>query len=341
MTMTLERCRWICVAAFTTFLQISSPASVIPQVPEGSSVSFAAAGDFGMSEDVTATLRAMADAEVDFVMALGDLSYSGPGSEPRWCAYAQAFFPANFPFQILVGNHEDDYGVDGHITRFADCLPDRMGAVGTYGVQYYFDYAGLARFILISQDLTVDGQHYYYGEDNEQYRWLASTIDDARDSGIPWVIVGMHKSCLSMGPYYCSIYQDLMSLLVEKKVDLVLHGHEHDYQRTHQLATGPDCEIVEVDAFNPDCVIDDGTDGLYRRGAGLVSLIVGTAGIELYDLDLTDAEAGYFARWMAANANPQKGFVKVTVSRAELTAVFVGTTPTSDFTDGFTIGLPL
>ena len=84
---------------------------------------------------------------MDFVLALGDLSYSGPQSEPRWCAHVLTFFPADFPFQILVGNHEDDYGGDGHITQFAKCLPDRMGAVGAYGVQYYFDYADLARFM--------------------------------------------------------------------------------------------------------------------------------------------------------------------------------------------------
>ncbi len=290
-----------------------------------------------MNGDSDATLRGMAEADVDFVVALGDLSYSGPGSEPEWCAYAESFFPTDFPFQILAGNHEDDFGGDGHISRFANCLPDRMDAVGAYGIQYYFDYENLVRFILVSPDLTVDGQHYYYGDNSEQYRWLAEMIDDARDSGIPWVIVGMHKSCLSMGPYHCDIYQDLLSLLVEKKVGLVLHGHEHNYQRTHQLATGPACEIVEVDAFNPGCVVDDGTDHLYPKGAGLVSVIVGTAGGDLYDIDLTDTEAGYFASWTAGNINPRKGFLEVMVSRAELVATFVGTTPTSDYTDSFTI----
>ena len=338
--MGLKRLRWMWIVALTAIVQMSSPACARPQVPETVSVSFAAAGDFGMSGDSAATLGAMADADVDFVLALGDLSYSGTGSEPGWCAYARSFFPANFPFQILVGNHEDDSGEDGRIAQFADCLPDRMGAVGSYGVQYYFDYANLARFIMVSPDLTVDGQHYYYGEDSEQFRWLASAIDDARDSGIPWVIVGMHKNCLSMGPYYCRIFQDLLSLLVEKKVDLVLHAHEHDYQRTHQLTTGPGCEVVEVDAFNPDCVVDDGPDDLYRKGAGIIAVTVGTGGGDLYDLDLADPEAGYFARWMGANADPRKGFVEVRVSDEELTAAFVGTTPTSDFADGFKIVTP-
>ena len=71
-----------------------------------------------MSPDAVATLAGMAEAGVDFVLALGDLRYSGPQSEPRWCAHAQSFFPVDFPFQILVGNHEDDYGGDGHITGY-------------------------------------------------------------------------------------------------------------------------------------------------------------------------------------------------------------------------------
>jgi hypothetical protein len=38
-----------------------------------------------------------------------------------------------------------------------------------------------------------------------------------------------------------------MSLLVEKKVDLVLQAHDHTYQRTRQLDAGPSCAIVKVD----------------------------------------------------------------------------------------------
>ena len=88
---------------------------------------------------------------------------------------------------------------------------------------------------MISPDLTIEGKHYFYGDANEHYQWVAKTIDDARAADIPWVIVGMHKNCLSVGEYYCNIYQELMSLLVEKKVDLVLQAHDRTYQRTRQL----------------------------------------------------------------------------------------------------------
>lgn len=184
---------------------------------------------------------------------------------------------------------------------------------------------------------TGDGQHYHYGEDNERLGWLAATIDDARESGMEWVIVGMHKSCLSIGPYHCAPYQDLWDLLVDRKVDLVLHGHEHNYQRTHQMATGPECAVVAVDTFDPECVVDEGADGLYRKGAGVVSVIAGARGGDLYDVDPADSEAGYFARWMAANASPRNGFLRVRVTSAAIEGEFVGTTRTSDFADRFEI----
>ena len=47
----------------------------------------------------------------------------------------------------------------------------------------------------------------------------------------------MHKPCLSMGEYACDPGADLVNLLLQKKVDVVLSGHEHIYQRTKQLGS--------------------------------------------------------------------------------------------------------
>ncbi len=51
---------------------------------------------------------------------------------------------------MVVGNHEDDDGAHGWIGTFAACLPDRMGMVGVYPVQYYFDVAGLVRVVVVA-----------------------------------------------------------------------------------------------------------------------------------------------------------------------------------------------
>ncbi|MGH9379396.1 MAG: metallophosphoesterase [Thermoanaerobaculia bacterium] len=303
---------------------------------KGRKLVFTAAGDFGLGEEARATLRLMGRTGADLHLALGDLSYGGPGSEPVWCGLVRSHV-GEAPFYIVTGNHEDDYGEDGHIMNFARCLPGPVGVGGRYPTEYFWDYAGLARFILISPDLTVDDRHYYYGDGNRNYRWLAAAVAGARDSGLPWVIVGMHKNCLSVGVNYCNVYQDLFSLLVELKVDLVLHAHDHVYQRSHQLATSPGCRQVAVDAYSRRCVTDDGEDGHYAQGAGAVFVTVGTAGADLYEVNPDDPEAGYMARWMGANAEPRNGFLRVALSERELAAEFVGSTTTSSFRDAFRI----
>jgi hypothetical protein len=78
---------------------------------------------------------------------------------------------------------------------------------GTYGKEYYYDYPAsnpLARIIMIAPGLTfTNGGAYNYSVGSPHYNWTASAIDGARAAGIPWVIVGMHKVCLSTGSSAC------------------------------------------------------------------------------------------------------------------------------------------
>jgi hypothetical protein len=328
---------FLAILTVVTGCQALPPAAASPSPNDAGTFIFTAAGDYGTNDETTATLDRIARSGASFNLALGDLSYSSTLPESAWCDYVHSKVGATFPFQLIAGNHEDDFGEHGHISTFAACLPDRMDSVGEYPQEYYFDYQGLARFIMISPDLTINGEHYFYGGANNHYNWVANAIDDARAANIPWVIVGMHKNCLSVGPYYCNIYQELFSLLIEKKVDMVLHAHGHTYQRTRQLAMSSSCTRVEIDSFNNNCVIDDGEDNLYTKGAGPVFVTVGIAGAELYEINPEDPEAGYFVKWMGANSDPRKGFMKFTVSDTEMVAEFVGSTPTSSFTDTFTI----
>lgn len=314
-----------------------APATDAPTAtPAADALTFAVAADVGSDREAMATLEAMGAAEADLHLILGDLSYAGPDSEKDWCELVTEAL-ADAPVQLVVGNHEDDSGEDGHIREFAECLPDKMDSTGDYGTEYFFDVPGLARFILLSPDLTVDGVHYYYGEGNENEQWVRDTIDEAREAGLPWVIVGMHKNCLSVGEYYCNIYQDLLDLLVEHEVDLVLHGHDHTYQRSRQISTGAGCKQVVVDAFDSDCVVDDGEDDSYTKGAGPVFVVNGVGGSKFYDVNPDDPEAGYFVTWMGQNKDTTSGFLRVELTADRLDAEFVNATQASDFEDAFTI----
>jgi hypothetical protein len=296
----------------------------------GSSFIFTAAGDYGASSATSDGLDLVASSGADLNLALGDFSYSDLAPESSWCDYVKARVGSTFPFELIAGNHEDN-GPDGDVNNFAACLPDRIGSLtGTYAKEYYFDYLSLARFIMISPDLTIDGSSYDYSTGSPRYNWVASAIDDARSSNIPWVIVGMHKNCITMGVKSCEIGADLQNLLLNRKVDLILQGHEHNYQRSKQLT------CASVGSFNSSCVTDSGSDGVYAKGIGSVLVIVGVGGKSTYNVNTSDPEAGYFAKWMGSNSNPRKGFIKFTVSDTKISAQFVGSTAGS-FNDSFKI----
>ena len=290
------------------------------------SLVFTVSGDFAANSRTDATLSGIPAASSMFHLAVGDFSYSSL-SESAWCDYVKTRVGSTFPFELISGNHDD--GSDGHINNFRACLPDRLGAVGDYGYRYYFDYPSgtpILRAIGITPAI-FEG----YGAGSANYDWVASTIDDARARNIPWVSVFMHKNCISVGAKSCEIGTDILNLLVSKKVDLVFQGHDHNYQRTKQLAQGPGCSSVQTGTSNLSCVVDSDND--LSKGAGTVVVISGTGGNSLYGTSGSDSEAGYFKAW---NSDTW-GNTVVTLTESSATIRFARTTGGS-FSDTFTIG---
>jgi len=289
--------------------------------------SFGAGGDIGANSSTDASLKALAGSGANFFLAVGDLSYDQVKPESAWCAYVKQRVGENYPFELLVGNHEETTsGPDGFIDTYAACLPDRLGATGQYGHQYYFDYplnAPLARFILIDPNLTRGSAkaNYCTSGDTSNCDWLKARIDEAKAKGL-WTVVGMHKVCLTMGIKSCEMGTSLLNVLIDRKVDLIVQGHDHSYQRSKQLGLSANCTAVKSGAYNAACVVDDGSDGAYTKGAGPVVVIAANVGRDSYTISTSDAEAPYFAAWMPST-NKSYGFLKVAVSPTRLDAQFV------------------
>ena len=297
---------------------------------EPAAVTFTAGGDIGAREATATTFASIANSGAAFHLALGDLSYSQL-SEPAWCDFVASIVGPDLPVPLVVGNHEDDDRDDGFIGNFTACLPDRMNSTGVYGAEYYFDVSGLLRVIMIGAGNDVDGEKYDYDAGSQHYAWLQGAITDARTGGIPWVIVGMHKNCISVGEKGCSISPDLMDLLLDSRVDLILQAHDHTYQRSAQL------RCATAGTFRSECVVDSGADNTYTRGEGSVIVISGAmGGRALYTTDDNDPDAGYFAAWMGRDhALAGAGYAEVHVSASEMRVAFVGTTTT--YRDAFTV----
>ena len=300
-------------------------------------VHFTAVGDYASTAATRAVLDGIAAQDPDLNLALGDLSYGQTGAEQAWCDLVTSRVGAGFPFELLSGNHESN-GQNGNINDFAACLPNQLpGLVGTYGRQWYVDVPRedpLVRFVMISPALAYPDGTWTYATGSPRYTWTAAAIDGARTAGVPWVVVGAHKPCLSLGQYSCEIGGDLLRMLLDKRVDLVLHGHDHTYQRTKQLATAAGCPTVTPGTYTAACVADADDD--MEKGRGTVLATVGTGGVAPYDVNPADPEAGYFARYSGANVNPASGLLDVRATADRLEARFVPVAGAT-FTDSFVI----
>jgi len=309
-----------------------------PTPGPGSTFSFGVAGDWGQNSNTTAVLNALRNSGANFAIALGDFSYINGNSETNWCNFVKASVGGGYAFELISGNHEDAVR-DGQINNYADCLPHRLTPLtGLYGKQYYFDYptgSPLARFINISPGLTFpDDGSYTYSAGSARYNWVRDAIDGARSAGIRYVVVSMHKYCISLVSGSCEAGADLMNLLVSKKVDLYLQAHDHAYSRSKQLALKSGCGSITPGSFKSNCVVD--SDNQFAYGAGTVIATVGTGGVGINSQDPSDPEAGYFSTYQGSNSNPTFGFLKLTISPTSISAQFVRGSGGS-FTDAFTI----
>ena len=286
-----------------------------------------ASGDIGASATTASVFAAIDQTNPDVMLALGDLSYDQIQPESAWCSWVSDQTGDAFPIQLSVGNHEDDRQIDGDFHAFADCMPDQMESIGSYPEQYYFDLGVTARVIIVADGLTLDGREYTFKEGSEEASWLVHAVRSARQQGISWVIVGTHKPCISIGTKPCEPGPELTNLLIAEDVDLMLSGHDHNYQRTWQLS------CISVGDFFPECIYDE-TD-TPTAGNGLVMVISGaTGGRANYPVYDFDPEFGYFASFMGLNSlDNGAGYLELSLTQTLIDARFVGVT--TDFTDSF------
>ena len=323
----------VCVLA----LVASTLVLAMPRARADTEIHLTAAGDFGARTATGTVLDRIAALDPDAHLALGDLAYRDLVPESAWCSYVKSHIGEGFPFELISGNHDSLDVNDGQINDFSVCLPNQVpGVVGTYGREYYMDFpqgAPIVRVIQTAPTLTFEDGKWNYSVGDADYNWLSNAIDDGRAKGAQWIVVTSHVPCFSVGEYNCPT-TDFTRLLASKKVDLVLHGHEHGYMRTKQLRSGvTGCTTIPAGTFNATCVAD--SDNAFAAGQGTVFATVGTGGTPLRDVDPADTEAGYFGAFEGLNLNPTYGVLDMKFTATQLTAAFV---PTSgSFSDAFTI----
>ena len=129
--------------------------------------------------------------------------------------------------------------------------------------------------------------------------------------------------------------RDLLDLLLEKKVDIVVSGHDHLYARSHQLATtnGGDCDAFVLGGYDENCVAD--ADDAFVAGDGTVLATAGTGGFVNYSVRTTDPERDYYAAAGPEGSDVLEGFLKLSITANQLSGQYVVANGT--MSDAFTI----
>jgi 3',5'-cyclic AMP phosphodiesterase CpdA len=132
---------------------------------------------------------------------------------------------------------------------------------------------------------------------NVQMLWLENTLQNAAaDTTIDWIIVRMHQTAMSSSTDNGSdlgIRATWLPLFDQYQVDLVLCGHDHDYERSfpvrgfnHNQGTGitgsgsgfePSGQ-TNVETLQPRPVVTDPTVTQFDTSQGTVHLILGGGG---------------------------------------------------------------
>jgi len=219
----------------------------------------------------------MTQRNFDFAVHSGDIVQAGgvcSGSYSSWNQYLNAYFNLyrdsikDTPFFTAIGNHELSGGSSScgyHAYTDVYHLPENAG---------YFDKERYYSFDWGNVHVISLNTEQYYSAGGTQYNWLEN---DLQNTDRRWIVVVFHRPPYSSGNHgsNTNLQNQLVPLFEQYGVDVVLNGHDHDYERT--------CPIKD-DACT---TIDDG---------GVVYFVTGGAGAPLYN-NQSDPNAWFTAKY--------------------------------------------
>jgi len=196
----------------------------------------------------------MVDKKPELVLPLGDLSVDKTAT-----CWLDLISPFDDRLQITFGYSEVKDG-DSKLSQYKKTF-------GLDNLYYSFDYRHV-HFVVMStlSDFAIT---------SDQYKFIEKDLQEASaNNNIDWIVV------TNYGPFYSSpskhpakndirnIYHPLFD---KYGVDLVLQGHNHNYQRTYPVTFNPSKQSNPV-------VTNQFTTGYQGSKDGVVYAIVGTAG---------------------------------------------------------------
>ena len=224
---------------------------------------FDAVGDWGCNSNTKNTVTNIQGKKPERVLALGDYSYTSTAT-----CWLNTINPIKSITRINIGNHENDAN-EGN--------SQYMNAFGLSKQYYSFDYVN-AHVLTIASEIS-------FSKGSAQYNFVENDLKTAAaNPNIKWIIVNYHR-VMYTSPNTCSAstcegsssLRDAYHPLFDKyRVDLVLQGHVHNYQRTFPL---------KYDTVSPSSPTRTSTStSSYTDPEGEIFATVGTGGINFHGL---------------------------------------------------------
>lgn len=222
-------------------------------ITPGSSLSFAILADMGygdMSDDtVTALIELTDSGKLDCVIHSGDISYAD-GFEPHWDNFFNKVQPiaSKIPYMVTPGNHEFWYNFTAYKSRFF--MPgvlleeeyahgrklSKTGS-GSGDNMYYSWELDNIHFISMNSETAIDTANF----NEDEIAWTENDLNSVDRTNTPWLIANFHRPMYCSNDNACSksggdkLRAEAEDMFFQHKVDLVLSGHVHSYERTYPV----------------------------------------------------------------------------------------------------------
>lgn len=217
-----------------------------------------------ISDDTVVALIELTNAgKLDCVVHSGDESYAD-GYEPHWDDFFNKIQPiaSKVPYMVTPGNHEFWYNFSSYKSRFfmpgalveeeyetVDGRKLSQTGSGSGDNMYYSWEMGSIHFISMNSETAIDTANF----NDKELAWAESDLSTVDRTKTPWLIANLHR------PMYCSNDNECTSthgglklraeaedMFYQHKVDLVVCGHVHSYERTYPVYNNTKLEGVNA-----------------------------------------------------------------------------------------------
>ncbi|WP_406126547.1 metallophosphoesterase family protein [Streptomyces canus] len=284
---------------------------------------FTAFGDQGVSYHALANDSLLLGQNPAFHLHAGDIAYADPAGQGKtsdtvfdsrtWDQFlAQTESVAkSVPWMVSFGNHDMEAwyspnGYGGEEARFTlpDNGPDKAHLPGVYS----FVYGNTAVISLDPNDVSFEIPANLGISGGTQTTWFEGQLKKYRAAkDIDFIIVFFHHCAYCTSTAHASeggVRQEWVPLFEKYTVDLVINGHNHQYERT---------DVIKGDKVAKKLPIGETA---YSETEGVVYVTAGAAGRSLYAFTAPDSYEGHLNEQdsVASFINTKDGKVNETVA---------------------------